>query len=234
MPLLENYQNEIINEQMSNRRQYRMIENNNGTISFIDVTVYDREGSLFDADDINDITHQININTLEIEKLSQSIPLTGSFQVVDTLPTENISISTIYLVPDGETEHSKSEFVSILSPVWEDYTSMSVIVPDINDLPEIGNTGMYYLIRNSGEVYIWNDEWYKDDNHEANWVGALPLSPFDTVFYVLISDNTVNYSNTFTQEWEQIGSTTIDLTRYYTKTQLDNGALITTTEFESL
>ena len=66
MSLPTNYQNEILNSAMSNRRQYRMIENNNNTISFIDVTVYDQEGSLFDADDINAITTQINLNITNI------------------------------------------------------------------------------------------------------------------------------------------------------------------------
>ena len=64
MSLPVNYQNEIINSAMANRRQYRMIENVNGTVSFIDVTVYDREGSLFDADDINAICGAINLNIL--------------------------------------------------------------------------------------------------------------------------------------------------------------------------
>ena len=33
MSLLANYQNEVLNSAMGNRRQYRLIENNNGTYS---------------------------------------------------------------------------------------------------------------------------------------------------------------------------------------------------------
>lgn len=69
MILPENYQNEILNANMGNRRQFNMIENVNGTVSFVDVSVYDQEGSLFDADDINAICVQINSNLQRIEAL---------------------------------------------------------------------------------------------------------------------------------------------------------------------
>lgn len=161
MSLPTNYQNDILNSAMGNRRQYRLIENNNGTYSFIDVSVYDQQGSFFDADDINTICQQININIQKIAELEAGgggggggIPII----VVEALPTENILQNTIYLVPsaDPKTKNVKDEYINL--------------------------------------------------------------------------DGTVN-------GWELIGTTQIDLTQYYTKTQVDTilaGALISKAEFEAM
>ena len=163
MILPENYQNEILNAQMSNRRQYQMIDNVNGTVSFIDVTVYDQQGSIFDADDINDICTQINLNTSKIEELELAIDTGGggggtglAIIVADSLPTTDIKQKTIYLIP--------------------------------SDSPKTKN----------------------------------------------VKDEYINLDGT-TSGWELIGSTKIDMTQYYTKTEINNilsGAVITKTEFQ--
>lgn len=128
MILPENYQNEILNAQMGNRRQYQMIENNNNTVSFIDVTVYDQEGSLFDADDINDITTQINLNTSDIAEIIAGGGGGGggggiAIIVTNALPTTNIMQNVIYLVPseDPKTKNVKDEYINLDGTVngWE-------------------------------------------------------------------------------------------------------------------
>lgn len=55
-----NFKDDIINTEINERRQYRMIQNDDGTVSFEDVTDYSQKGDLFGGGNINDINDQIN------------------------------------------------------------------------------------------------------------------------------------------------------------------------------
>lgn len=281
MSLPVNYQNEIINSAMANRRQYRMIENVNGTVSFIDVTVYDREGSLFDADDINAICGAINLNIENISTIQNTLEngvvngIKGSaestfrvgqvtlsaadigtysateidnlisvvggmhFELVDALPTTNISASTIYLVPasSSKSRNAKDEYIYITEYSFTDVTTSCDAVADSESLPSVGIADIYYITLDDGKVYEWdsnNSEYVESQTYtSAIEVTTLPSTGSASVLYINTSDNTIN-SCTVTSEWEKIGSTSVDLSNYYTKTQIDSGALITTNEFNSL
>lgn len=58
------YKDDILNESVNTRRKYNMIQNDDGTVSFEDVTVYSQIGDTFGAGDINGITKAVN-NRLE-------------------------------------------------------------------------------------------------------------------------------------------------------------------------
>ena len=60
MALRVNYKNDILASSMGGKRQYNMINNQNGTVSFEDVTVYDQEGDLLSAGDFNTTNSEIN------------------------------------------------------------------------------------------------------------------------------------------------------------------------------
>ena len=192
-----NYQNEIINASMSNRRQYRMIENNNNTVSFIDVTVYDQEGSLFDADDINAICTQINLNISNIEALEQAIPadpvtgVKGSSEV--SFRTGNINLTAANI-----GTYTKDEIDQLVS------TLGGMVIISVQELPT--------------------------ENIRRD---AIYLVPSETSKRKNVKDEYINLDGT-TEGWELIGSTSIDLTNYYTKTEIDSGALITVNEFQTL
>ena len=47
-----NYRDDILNVSTEGKRKYRMNYNDDGTVSFVDVTPYDQEGSDFGAGDI--------------------------------------------------------------------------------------------------------------------------------------------------------------------------------------
>lgn len=192
-----NYQNEIINSAMSNRRQYRMIENNNGTVSFVDVTVYDQEGSLFDADDINAICTQVNLNITNIAALEEAIPLDPVTGVKGSAETD-FRTGNITLTAANIGTYTRAEIDQLVS------TLGGMVIISVQELPTVN---------------IRRD--------------AIYLVPSETSKRKNVKDEYINLDGT-TEGWELIGSTAIDLTDYYTKTEIDTGALITTTEFNSL
>lgn len=192
-----NYQNEIINSAMSNRRQYRMIENNNGTVSFVDVTVYDQEGSLFDADDINAICTQVNLNITNIAALEEAIPLDPVTGVKGSAETD-FRTGNITLTAANIGTYTRAEIDQLVS------TLGGMVIISVQELPTVN---------------IRRD--------------AIYLVPSETSKRKNIKDEYINLDGT-TEGWELIGSTAIDLTDYYTKTEIDSGALITINEFQTL
>lgn len=60
-PILStNYKDDILNVSTDGKRKYRMNYNDDGTVSFDDVTPYDQEGSNFGAGDINLTNEAVN------------------------------------------------------------------------------------------------------------------------------------------------------------------------------
>lgn len=60
-PILStNYKDDILNVSTEGKRKYRMNYNDDGTVSFDDVTPYDQEGSNFGAGDINLTNEAVN------------------------------------------------------------------------------------------------------------------------------------------------------------------------------
>lgn len=282
MSLPTNYKNEVLNSAMGNRRQYRLIENNNGTVSFIDVTVYDEEGSFFNADDINAITTAINLNITNIDAVQQMLQngvVTGikgsaetgnyrvgqvtinahdvdtlteaeiralissssgiNFLVVDELPTTNISTSTVYFVPspNARSRNIKDEYVYIIVSNFQDSSDVVEIYPNYNSLVEVqGVEDKFYVTSDDYMVYEWNTsygEFVESEYTGCVLVNELPSSGDANIIYLLSSDNKP-YEWKSTGQWEQIGSTSVNLTNYYTKTEIDSGALISTAEFQAM
>lgn len=197
MSLPTNYRNEILNSAMSNRRQYRMIENNNNTISFIDVTVYDQEGSLFDADDINAITTQINLNITNIAAIEQAIQ-SGLVTGVKGNDESSYRAGQVNITAANIGTYSKTEIDNLIDAIGGMHFEL------VNALPtENISTSTIYLV------------------------------PSENARSRNTKDEYINLDGT-TSGWEQIGSTSVNLSNYYTKSEIDSGALITTTEFEAI
>ena len=69
MALKTNYQNYIPSTDL---RQYQLIENENGTVSLKDVTVYEQEGDLFSAGDLNQTNTAVNGCTQKTKSITLS------------------------------------------------------------------------------------------------------------------------------------------------------------------
>ena len=100
------FQDDLLNVSMGEKRRYRMINNSDGTVSLEDVTVYDRIGSNFGAGQINATNQAVN-ESFDKNKLIRDLDtinaLTEEGYAVDALSVKQItnSLGTYY---DDETE----------------------------------------------------------------------------------------------------------------------------------
>lgn len=114
-------------DKFSGRRKYRMIENEDGTISFDDVTDYAEEGDIFSSNDINvtnkainDANEKIKTTKKQIEDLDAEL----KGQSVINVPANNWSQSVPY-----------SQKISVPGITAED--SPSVGGPWLGDSPSV-------------------------------------------------------------------------------------------------
>lgn len=79
--LKTDYKNNVVDLNTNETRKYRMITNDDGTVSFEDVTVYSQVGNDFGAEDINAVTQELN--QLETSKF-------GDFEYVSKTDSTSI------------------------------------------------------------------------------------------------------------------------------------------------
>ena len=60
LALRTDYKNDILDASMTSRRRYKIINNEDSTVSFVDQTVYTQKGDFLDADDLNSMNETIN------------------------------------------------------------------------------------------------------------------------------------------------------------------------------
>ena len=60
MALKTDYKNDILDESMTSRRRYKIINNDDTTVSFVDQTIYTQKGDFLDANDLNLMNENIN------------------------------------------------------------------------------------------------------------------------------------------------------------------------------
>jgi hypothetical protein len=111
MALKTDYKNYIPSTDL---RQYQLINNPNGTVSLKDVTVYEHEGDLFSAGDINQTNQAVNANTQK----TKSVTLTAAGWVLgegvyqQSIVLENVTANTkVDFSADAQTQ------VQIPSPI---------------------------------------------------------------------------------------------------------------------
>lgn len=81
------FRDDILSESMNNRRRYQMINNSDGTVSFVDVTEYEQVGSVFGQAQINAICAAVNGLT---DSVSDAFSEEKNYEVGDYAIYENI------------------------------------------------------------------------------------------------------------------------------------------------
>ncbi len=104
--LKTNYKDDVLDASKNEKRKFRMIQNDDGTVSFDDATEYTQQGDAFGAADINATNAKINEQsqslTEKINALVQKLHPVGSwyFSTVATNPVDIFGFGTWQLVTD--------------------------------------------------------------------------------------------------------------------------------------
>lgn len=73
MALKENYKDDILDVSVNTKRKYRMTENQDGTISLEDETVYTQEGDSFGSGDMNATNGKVNALETDIGEINDNL-----------------------------------------------------------------------------------------------------------------------------------------------------------------
>lgn len=76
-------------------RKYRQISNNDGTISFRDVTSYQQEGDRFSASDINSTNAKVNELDQDVSGLQREISTKANTSALGTQVTYSLDGTTL-------------------------------------------------------------------------------------------------------------------------------------------
>ena len=93
--LKTNYKDDVLDTSKNEKRKFRMIQNDDGTVSFEDATEYTQQGDAFGAADINATNAKINEQN---QSLANKIPDYAHF---DTLGTPTTGYATYNISKDG-------------------------------------------------------------------------------------------------------------------------------------
>ena len=69
--LKTNYKDDVLDTSKNEKRKFRMIQNDDGTVSFDDATEYTQQGDAFGAADINATNAKINEQTQSLTKIHE-------------------------------------------------------------------------------------------------------------------------------------------------------------------
>lgn len=139
--LLTNFKDDILAESMEGRRRYQMITNEDGTVSFVDVTEYEQVGSEFGQAEINVIHRAIN-NKLD------------SGEVIDPLAAEEAGFAAdAKLTGDALREVSaKIEWKLLGTKSSPTHAVLQIPIPEDLDFSELS---VMFESYNAGN-YIFN------------------------------------------------------------------------------
>lgn len=157
MVLLTNFKDDILDTEVNELRKYQMIENSDGTYSFIDVTTYSQEGSSYGAKEVNEERQAIN-QLMDGSGSTTNLIYYGNFPDADhtgtyiSFPSINFKSDTKYMI------YVRAD-VSIAS-------GGNATTPEI----VIGRSGFYsdtvkggtYQISNSSGVNSYSDVFFLD------------------------------------------------------------------------
>ena len=112
--LKTNYVDDVLDTSVNEKRKYNMIQNADGTVSFVDVTTYTQNGDSFGAKDVNDTNTAVN-------------ELNNNLKQTTIIPEEGIELNTIneklnYLIENGTGSGSIQYCETLVNQEYKTYT----------------------------------------------------------------------------------------------------------------
>lgn len=99
--LKTDYRDDVLDVEVNSKRKFRLIENDDGTVSFEDATTYITEGSYFGGADINATNSKINAVEKQLNSMLESP--SGGEAIINIQKQTNIGISPDSFAQNGNT-----------------------------------------------------------------------------------------------------------------------------------
>lgn len=118
--LKTNYVDDVLDTTKNQLRKYQQIQNDDGTVSFVDVTEYTQVGTSFGAKDINDTNaaiNDVNRKLNEWTKIADNISVSASSGQKASLGVDLSSYNELIVTTNGNKFHffkdSSGQFVTM-------------------------------------------------------------------------------------------------------------------------
>lgn len=113
--LKTNYVDDVLDATKNQLRKYQQIQNDDGTVSFVDVTEYTQVGTSFGAKDINDTNAAINAVNGKLDQVDSNIADTG-WQSVTFNSEYQKNIGSISSITNGKiTSYKQIKSVDLIT-----------------------------------------------------------------------------------------------------------------------
>lgn len=181
MALSTDFKDDILNESVNEKRKYQMTYNNDGTVSFTDVTSYSQTGSEYGAAEVNEERQAINELNSALET-KQNVYYTSVAPLNEAPFASNKNMVLISQYLDGE--NNKSGYFSINDNNRSEWKGLSGLMPQSGNFigfrevyVKQGTTGTEHIMAKITEMYpICGRQYFNFYNHGA-WVGWNVISP---------------------------------------------------------
>lgn len=184
MALRTDFKDDVFEE----NRKYRLIENDDGTVSFVDVTIYTQEGDVFGANDINETNAEVNRVANELgNKASSGHTHTASEINSGTLPvsrggtggterkTAFKNLAFLGHEPIASITDDTMTNWGALGSGYATYSTLGLLNDQPNQYGFLINytdggveVCQFWIVRPTGEIYVrgangsgWNHSWAK-------------------------------------------------------------------------
>lgn len=160
--LKTNYVDDKLNASANQLRKYKQIKNDDGTVSFVDVTDYTATGTSFGANDINATNKAVNKNTADINSLNLKMDSANANISKKQDASTAITTSNIASWFSSHIKAKTAQITTTMSP----YSYKEVTVP-------LNLTGNYIIL--SLEPYVVGEAMAHITNHFTDGKGNVMI-----------------------------------------------------------
>ena len=106
--LKTNYKDDVLDTSKNEKRKFRMIQNDDGTVSFDDATEYTQQGDAFGAADINATNAKINEQNQSLTNINVNVGEDGKLHFVDSTGADTVLPFKSYDYYTGKSPFTKT------------------------------------------------------------------------------------------------------------------------------
>lgn len=113
--LRTDYKDDLLDTSVNTQRKYRMVTNDDGTVSFVDATVYTQNGDTFGASEVNQIHAAVNLVNKSLNVKTLAIATNAILMRIGNLRILQLSETTYSTIKNYKLEETDAPTSTIYS-----------------------------------------------------------------------------------------------------------------------